>query len=244
MSESTRDTKKKESIDENNEDAFTEDKFSVEENEGDAFDEDNSNPDASSIEGSAFTEEGSYEDDEQRQHTIIGNAQQLVFGSDENTMEDDIDYELLFQQLRREIKKQGWFTDEWEMYLEGTYLQIYKKNWYNKQLHGIHFEVLVNNETKEKNMFPIMLHVEQDVPKKPMFCDAFAVAAAPWLKKLSEYEQNVTDYVLLKKEFPLNIQLLQKVLDEIDRLLVLVKPIDQALRICCPEKEEEKEEGR
>lgn len=215
----------REEQDKSKEDPFAEDDFSVQEKKGDAFSEDNV----------------SSEEDNEEQQVMVGNVQQLVFGSDEDIAEDDIDYTLLFQQLRKEIKKQGWFTDEWEIYLEGTYLQVYKKNWHNKQLHGIHFEINVDNEAKEKNMFPIMLHAEQEVPRKAVFSDAFFVAAAPWLKKLSEYEQKTNDYTLLKKELPLNIHLLQKVLDEIDRLIVLVKPIDQALRICDPKREEEEE---
>ena len=153
-----------------------------------------------------------------------------IFKSDE-VVDETIDYTLLFRQLKREIEKQGWFNDLWDIYQDGAYLHIFKRNWFDDGHNGIHFEVYVDDEGVQKKNFPIMLHMEADVPERDAFRDAFFVAAAQMLKKFPEYAQNINEYTLLKKEFPLNIYLIQKVLDELDKLSLLAKPIDQALRM-------------
>jgi hypothetical protein len=69
-----------------------------------------------------------------------------------------------FMKLMRELGKQDWYVnDGWTMFIgqyhAGIYAQVYKHNWFNYTLDGIHVETGLTAESLEENILQIDLHV-------------------------------------------------------------------------------------
>ena len=37
-----------------------------------------------------------------------------------------------FKNIERAIRQFSWFTEGWDIYNRGAYIQLYKENWYNQ----------------------------------------------------------------------------------------------------------------
>ena len=49
----------------------------------------------------------------------------------------------IFRNLEQLLMKSGWFTDDWNIYNRGEYLQLYKDGWpINRG--GVHFETYID----------------------------------------------------------------------------------------------------
>ena len=49
------------------------------------------------------------------------------------------DLKLIFKNFEKNLRASAWFDDSWEIYNRGVYLQLYKRNWFNDNLGGVHF---------------------------------------------------------------------------------------------------------
>jgi len=74
--------------------------------------------------------------------------------------------EKLFDKLIEKIKNSEWFTSEWDIYRNGNYIHVFKKNWLDENHKGVHFETYVNDNNKDS---PVVLHAEGDVPNRDEF---------------------------------------------------------------------------
>lgn len=69
-----------------------------------------------------------------------------------------------FMKLLRKLGRQDWYTDgSYTMFIgqyhAGIYAQVYKSNWYNYTLDGIHFETGLSAESLEDRILQLDLHI-------------------------------------------------------------------------------------
>jgi len=69
-----------------------------------------------------------------------------------------------FIKLQRELAKRDWYVnDGWTMfigqYFAGIYAQVYKTNWFNYTLDGVHIETGMTAESLAENKLQIDLHI-------------------------------------------------------------------------------------
>ena len=58
----------------------------------------------------------------------------------------------VFRALEQRLTQAKWFSDDWEIYNRGEYLQLYKEGWHNENQGGIHFETYI--EARELQQTP------------------------------------------------------------------------------------------
>ena len=55
------------------------------------------------------------------------------------------DLKPIFTELENKLKKSSWFSDSWNIYNRGLYLQLSKNNWYNEiYIEFVYFQGTVN----------------------------------------------------------------------------------------------------
>lgn len=69
-----------------------------------------------------------------------------------------------FIKLQRELAKRDWYVkDGWAMfigpYFAGIYAQVYKTNWFNYTLDGVHIETGMTSDSVETKKLQIDLHI-------------------------------------------------------------------------------------
>lgn len=140
------------------------------------------------------------------------------------------DIKKIFRKLENEIKNMAWFTDSWEIYNRGPYLQLYKDNWYNQNQNGVHFETYIESREIKKKTFPICLHAENDCPEQQLFIAKFIELETKRIKNWKGYQIIGKGYNVIEKTLPLNFKNLeQRILMEFNQLHQLTESIEQAL---------------
>lgn len=69
-----------------------------------------------------------------------------------------------FMKLQRKLATQNWFSNGgWSLFIghyhAGIFAQVYKANWFNYSLDGIHFEMGITAESLNENIARLDLHV-------------------------------------------------------------------------------------
>ena len=82
------------------------------------------------------------------------------------------DVKAVFRNLEKMLRQSAWFEDGWEIFNRGSYMQLYKSNWYNANQGGVHFETFIEDAQFREKAFPISLHAEEDCPSQQRFIEA------------------------------------------------------------------------
>lgn len=69
-----------------------------------------------------------------------------------------------FLKVQRELAKNDWYRDDgWTMFIgyyhAGIYLQLYKPNWHNYTLDGVHIEIGLDADSLQSRKLRIDLHI-------------------------------------------------------------------------------------
>ena len=82
-----------------------------------------------------------------------------------------------FLKVQRELAKHDWYRDDgWTMFIgyyhAGIYLQLYKPNWHNYTLDGVHIEIGLDAEALQSRKLRIDLHIgHRNVVDREQFND-------------------------------------------------------------------------
>ena len=140
------------------------------------------------------------------------------------------DIKKIFQNVEKQLKQSNWFENNWQIYNRGAYLHLYKTNWYNHNLGGVHFETYIETPQIKRKEFPICMHAEEDCPSQQHFIKNFLELENDRLKSWKGYRVIAKGYHILEKTMPLNFKNLeQKIFNELNRLRQLEFNIDSAL---------------
>ncbi len=140
------------------------------------------------------------------------------------------DIKNIFRNLEKQLKQSSWFEDDWEIYNRGTYLQLYKTNWYNQNQGGIHFETYIEAPQIKQKAFPICMHAEEDCPSQPLFIQKFLEIEQDRIKQWKGYKTVGKGYSICQRTLPLNFKNLeQRLVEEFNRLRQLESGVEQAL---------------
>ena len=71
-----------------------------------------------------------------------------------------------FKNIERAIKQSSWFTEGWDIYNRGAYIQLYKENWYNQNQGGVHFETYLEAPQIKKKNSPFRCTLKRTVHNK------------------------------------------------------------------------------
>lgn len=140
------------------------------------------------------------------------------------------DYKPVFKELEEKLRARKWFTDEWDIRNVGTYMHIYKQNWFNDSMGGVHIETYVEKPQLESKVVPIVVHCEDEFPKQadfvPLVTDRIRGTLAQW----KGYRAIGEGYRICEKTVPLDPRKLADALaQECDRLQQLAPIIDQTI---------------
>lgn len=140
------------------------------------------------------------------------------------------DYKPVFKELEDKIRGRGWFTAEWDIRNLGTYMHIYKQNWFNDNMGGVHIETYVEKPQLESKQVPIVVHCEDEFPKQEEFVRLFTDRARPTLETWKGYKARGEGYRICEKSVPLDPRkLADSLAQEVDRLQELSPLIDQTI---------------
>ena len=135
-----------------------------------------------------------------------------------------------FRNLEKKLKQSSWFSDDWEIYNRGVYLQLYKVNWYNHNQGGIHFETYIEKPQIKQKTFPICMHAENDCPSQIEFMQKFLELEGDRIKSWKGYQTVGTGYTICQKNLPLNFKNLeQRIFEELNRLRQLESNVEKVL---------------
>lgn len=136
------------------------------------------------------------------------------------------DVKKVFRNIEDKLRQSNWFNDEWEIYNRGTYLQLYRENWFNQNQGGVHFETFIEaNQLKDK-LFPICMHAEEDCPQQDRFVEEFVALEGDRISGWKGYKTVGEGYVICERRLPLNFKNLeQRILEEFNRLRKLEESI-------------------
>lgn len=137
---------------------------------------------------------------------------------------------LFFKNIESKIKSLKWFNSNWEIYNRGDYFQLYKKNWYNDNQNGIHFETYIESYQIKQKKFPICMHVENDCPSQLKFIKMFLDIESKRIKSWKGYETKGSIYNICNKYINLNCKNLENIIiEEFNRLQSFEETIDKIL---------------
>ena len=140
------------------------------------------------------------------------------------------DVKNIFRNLEKSIKRSKGFGDDWELYNRGTYIQLYKLNWYNQKQSGVHFETFIETPQLKQKLFPVCLHAEEDCPAQPLFIQEFLAVEGKRISSWKGYKIDGAGYNICQRVLPLNFKNLeQRLLEEFNRLRQLESSIDHIL---------------
>jgi len=136
----------------------------------------------------------------------------------------------VFRNIENGLEKSKWFTEGWEIYNRGAYLQLYKGNWHNHKQGGVHFETYIEGSQIKQKEFPICMHAEEDCPKQNEFVQRFIANVSDRIKSWKGYQVIGKGYQIYERVLPLNFKNLElKILEEFNRMRQLEHEIDRLL---------------
>lgn len=141
------------------------------------------------------------------------------------------DVKNVFRNLERMLTGSKWFGDDWGVYNRGPYLQLYKRNWFNDNQGGVHFETYIEGPQLRKKAFPICVHAEEDCPSQQEFIARLLELEGDRIRGWKGYETDGRGYSVCQRTLPLNFKNLEgRLLEEFNRLRQLEAGIDQVLQ--------------
>ena len=139
------------------------------------------------------------------------------------------DIKNIFRNLEKKLRQASWFTDDWEIYNRGAYLQLYKTSWFNEQQGGVHFETFIEGPQIKRKSFPICMHAEEDCPAQSEFIQKFLELESERIKAWKGYEVLGSGYSICQKTLPLNFKNLeQRLFEEFSQLRKLENSVNLA----------------
>ena len=136
----------------------------------------------------------------------------------------------VFRNLEKMLRQASWFTEDWEIYNRGDYLQLYKVNWYNQNQGGVHFETFIEGPQIKQKYFPVCMHAEEDCPSQAEFIRRFKQLEGSRIASWKGYKPLDSSYGICQRTLPLNFKNLeQRLYEELNRLRTLEQSIDQLL---------------
>ena len=137
----------------------------------------------------------------------------------------------IFRNLEHLLMKSSWFTDDWNIYNRGEYLQLYKDGWYNHNQGGVHFETYIEAREIRNKEFPICVHAEEDCPSQQRFIEELLSLEGSRIKSWKGYKTVGKGYTICLRTLPIKSKNLeQRIFQELTRLRQLEDGIDEALR--------------
>ena len=137
----------------------------------------------------------------------------------------------VFRNLEQLLMKSSWFTEDWNIYNRGEYLQLYKDGWYNHNQGGVHFETYIETREIRKKEFPICVHAEEDCPSQQRFIEELLTLEGDRIKGWKGYKTVGKGYTICLRTLPIKSKNLeQRIFQELTRLRQLEASIDEALR--------------
>ena len=141
------------------------------------------------------------------------------------------DIKNIFRNLEKRMKQSRWFEHDWEIYNRGSYLQLYKSNWYNDNQGGVHFETYIESAQIKHKEFPICVHAEEDCPSQSLFVRRILELEGDRIRGWKGYQTIGEGYNVCRKKLPLNFKNLEdRLLSEFNQLRQLELGIDEVLR--------------
>lgn len=138
----------------------------------------------------------------------------------------------IFQNLEEKLRQARWFSDGWNIYNRGAYMQLYKDNWYNWNQGGVHFETYIEKPQIKDKSFPICMHAEEDCPSQFEFIQEFLDAEDDRIKSWKGYKIIGKNYNICQRTLPLNYKNLeQRLYEEFNRLRQLEGSIEKVFGI-------------
>ena len=136
----------------------------------------------------------------------------------------------VFRSLEQRLTQAKWFSDGWEIYNRGEYLQLYKEGWHNENQGGIHFETYIEAREIREKAFPICVHAEEDCPSQDQFIQELVAIEGDRIRGWKGYKAVGKGYTVCMRMLPLNLKNLdQRLFEEFSRLRKLEKGIEEAL---------------
>ena len=143
-----------------------------------------------------------------------------------------------FMKLHRKLGNQSWFSEGGYSffvghYHAGIYCQVYKGNWYNYGLNGVHFELALTAEELQTKMARLDLHIghanlfdrlafnERTVTK-------MHAIASDWPELMRFSKDNLSDRLALQVKFT-KTQFAEQMSDAFGKLALLTPIIDEGL---------------
>jgi len=140
------------------------------------------------------------------------------------------DVKAVFRNLEKMLRQAAWFEDGWEIFNRGSYMQLYKSNWYNANQGGVHFETFIEDAQFRQKAFPISLHAEEDCPSQQRFIEALIDSERGRIQGWKGYRLVGKGYTVCERSLPLNFKALeQRLLQEFSQLRELEGAVDQTL---------------
>jgi hypothetical protein len=140
------------------------------------------------------------------------------------------DVKAVFRNLEKMLRQAAWFEDGWEIFNRGSYLQLYKSNWYNANQGGVHFETFIEDAQFRQKAFPISLHAEEDCPSQQRFIEALIDSERGRIQGWKGYRLVGKGYTVCERSLPLNFKALeQRLLQEFNQLRELEGAVDKTL---------------
>ena len=140
---------------------------------------------------------------------------------------DKIEVNHLFDELVEHIESAPWFTEDWRMSRDGSYMHVTKTNWYDDNGQGVHFEVYVGDTEIEAKQFPILMHAETDVPNWEQFVNRMRIALQ---YEIPSFMRETDEYTILKEMHPLDKEtFVKEVVDALTELQFVVPFVDMCL---------------
>ena len=102
----------------------------------------------------------------------------------------------VFRSLERMLMQCNWFTDDWNIYNRGEYLQLYKDGWYNHNQGGIHFETYIEAREIRQKSFPICVHAEEDCPSQQRFIEELMILEGDRIRSWKGYKAVGSGYTI------------------------------------------------
>ncbi|MCA3150435.1 MAG: hypothetical protein ING77_04555, partial [Rhodocyclaceae bacterium] len=119
------------------------------------------------------------------------------------------DVKAVFRNLEKMLRQAAWFEDGWEIFNRGSYLQLYKSNWYNANQGGVHFETFIEDAHFRQKAFPISLHAEEDCPSQQRFIEALIDSERGRIQGWKGYRLVGKGYTVCERSLPLNFKALE-----------------------------------
>lgn len=148
-----------------------------------------------------------------------------------------------FQEVSETLKVQSWFTEDWEVivayYGEGAHpspgFTLQKKNWFNDNGAGIHFESWIGNADIKRRAIPIAMHFETNYERSGIRRGAFHAYILDHgkdvIENLDGYKLSPKSMQLLINRAPFTNETLVNVMaQEYGKLQQLSSVIDAAIK--------------